>query len=85
MDLRAKIVKEKEDEAVVSHNTRLGLGLFAVYAAIYGGFMLMSAFAPQFMSRPVMGGVNVAVTYGFGLIVAAIVLALVYGALSRKS
>lgn len=85
MDLRAKVVKEKEDEAVVSYNTRMGLGLFAVYTVIYGGFMLMSAFAPQFMSTPVLGGVNVAVTYGFGLIAAAIILALIYVALCRKA
>ena len=85
MDHRSPVGKEKESAAVVAHNTRTGLALFAVYSVIYGGFMLLSAFAPQLMSQPFLGGVNLAVVYGFALIVAAIVLALVYVKLCRKS
>ncbi len=85
MDLNAKIVKEKEDAAVVAHNTRIGVVLFAVYTAIYGGFMLLSAFALERMRSPFLGGVNLAVIYGFGLIAAAITLALIYVKLCWKS
>jgi uncharacterized membrane protein (DUF485 family) len=85
MDLRSPVVKEKEDAAVVSYNTRLGLMLFAVYTAVYGGFMLLSAFEPQLMSRPFLGGVNLAIIYGFALIASAIILALAYLKLCRKS
>jgi uncharacterized membrane protein (DUF485 family) len=85
MDLRSPVVKEKEDAAVVAHNARIGLVLFAAYTAIYGGFMLLSAFEPQLMSKPFLGGVNLAVVYGFALIAAAIVVALVYLKLCRKS
>jgi uncharacterized membrane protein (DUF485 family) len=85
MDLRSPVVKEKEDAAVIAHNTRVGLILFAVYTVFYGGFMLLSAFGPQLMSMPTSGGVNLAVMYGFALIAAAIVLALVYVKLCRKS
>jgi uncharacterized membrane protein (DUF485 family) len=59
--------------------TRLGLTLFAVYLALYTGFVLLAAFAPELMEVAPLAGVNVAIWYGFGLIVAAIVLALVYG------
>lgn len=60
-------------------NTRLGLILFAVYTVFYGGFVLLSAFAPGSMEATPLAGVNLAVLYGFGLIIGAFVLALVYG------
>ena len=60
-------------------STRLGLLLFAVYLVLYGGFVLLAAFSPQAMEATPLAGVNLAIWYGFGLIVAAIVLALIYG------
>jgi uncharacterized membrane protein (DUF485 family) len=64
---------------MANRNTRLGLVLFAVYLLLYGGFVLLAAFAPDLMERAPLAGVNLAIWYGFGLIVAAILLALVYG------
>ncbi len=69
---------EQEDARTVAHNTRIGLWLFMVYVACYGGYMVLSAFRPEWMKREVLAGVNLAVVYGFGLIVAALALALVY-------
>jgi uncharacterized membrane protein (DUF485 family) len=60
-------------------NRRLGLALFAVYLLLYGGFVLLAAFAPDSMETTPVAGVNLAIWYGFGLIAAAFVLALVYG------
>ena len=62
-----------------SRNTRLGLILFAVYLAFYGGFVLLAAFRPMRLAVLPFAGVNLAIWYGFGLIVAAFVLALIYG------
>ncbi len=64
--------------------TRIGLSLFAVYLAVYGGFVLLAAFSPETMEVTPLAGVNLAIWYGFGLIVAAILLALVYGWACRK-
>jgi uncharacterized membrane protein (DUF485 family) len=60
-------------------NSRIGLVLFAVYLLLYGGFVYLAAFSPQTMEATPVAGVNLAVWYGFGLIGAAIVLALIYG------
>ena len=84
MDFKSVVTEEKEDTAVVSHNARAGVLLFLVYTTIYGGFMLLSAFAPRWMSEPFLGGVNLAVAYGFGLIAAAMVLAVLYVKVCRK-
>jgi len=61
-------------------NARLGIGLFFIYLAIYAGFVLLSAFDPDVMAKPMdlFGGLNVAIGYGMGLILAAFVLAAVY-------
>jgi uncharacterized membrane protein (DUF485 family) len=59
---------------------RLGLIMFAVYAAVYAGFVLINLVRPALMGRMALGGLNLAVVYGFGLIVFALLLALVYNA-----
>ena len=82
---KAPGAREQEDAGVVAHNTRMGVILFVVYVAFYGGFMALSAFWPEVMSQPFLGGVNLAVVYGFALIVAALVLALIYMKVCRKS
>jgi uncharacterized membrane protein (DUF485 family) len=64
-------------------NARIGLILFFVYLAFYVGFVLLAAFAPTTMERIPFAGVNLAIWYGFGLIIAAFVLALLYGWLCR--
>lgn len=85
LDFKPPVAKEQEDAAVVAHNTRIGVVLFSIYVTFYGGFMALSAFRPDLMSRPFAGGANLAVVYGFALIVAALVLALLYMRLCRKS
>jgi uncharacterized membrane protein (DUF485 family) len=59
--------------------SRLGLSLFAVYLLLYGGFVLLNTFAPATMEFTPWAGINLAVLYGLGLILAAVVLALIYG------
>ena len=62
-----------------ARNARIGFMLFGVYLLLYGGFVLLNAFAPETMEAMPIEGVNLAIIYGFGLIVAALVLALIYG------
>ena len=62
---------------------RLGLIMFAVYLAIYLAFILVAVLKPKIMSIDV-GSLNLAIVYGFGLIIFAIVLALVYNSLCSR-
>ena len=69
----------------MSRNARLGLVLFFIYLALYGGFVFLTAFAPpetMEWTPPGGGGINLAILYGFGLIIAALLMALLYGALA---
>ena len=65
-------------------NARIGLRFFFAYLVLYAGFVLLNAFAAHWMERT-LGGVNVAILYGFGLIAAAIVLAMIYGMVCDSS
>ena len=64
-----------------SRNSRIGLVLFLFYLLLYGDFVLRNAFAPETMEEASFAGMNVAIVYGFGLIIVAFVLALFYGLL----
>ena len=45
--------------------------------------MYLSAFEPQVMAKAPFGGTNLAILYGIGLIIAALLLALIYMVLCR--
>ena len=64
-----------------NRNARIGLVLFAAYLVLYGGFVFINAFAPGMMESTPVAGVNLAILYGFGLIIAAFVMAMIYGVL----
>ena len=67
-----------------SHNARIGLVLFAIYLILYGGFVFLNAFAAEMMEITPLAGVNLAILYGFGLILAALVMACIYGWISKS-
>ncbi|QDT65280.1 DUF485 domain-containing protein [Calycomorphotria hydatis] len=60
-------------------NQRIGLSLFFCYLFLYGGFVFLAAFFPEVMDRMAFKGLNVAIVYGFVLIIAALIAALIYG------
>jgi uncharacterized membrane protein (DUF485 family) len=66
-----------------SRNARIGMFLFVIYLALYGGFVFLNAFRADIMEMTPIAGVNLAILYGFALIVAAFVMALLYGFLCR--
>ena len=66
----------------IARNARYGLWLFFVYVAFYAGFVAISAFKFDAL-RTEVGGVNLAIAYGMGLILLAFLLALVYMGMTR--
>jgi uncharacterized membrane protein (DUF485 family) len=82
LDHGANRPDESERPELTARNTKYGLILFTVYLAIYSAFVLTNAFAPELMERSI-AGVTWAILSGFGLILAAFVLALIYGWLCR--
>src|SRR4051812_12075069 len=70
---------------LTGRHARTGLWLFAIYVLLYGAFVALNAFNPALMATPWLGGVNLAIGYGVGLIAGAIVVALIYMILCSKA
>lgn len=58
--------------------TRLGIILFFAYAAIYAIFVYIGLVHTELLGAKAIGNVNLAVVYGIGLILLAMVMGLVY-------
>ena len=68
--------KWKEDKSE-GYKAKLGFVMIAVFAIVYAIFILICVISPKTMANNV-GSLNVAVAYGFGIIVLAIIQALIY-------
>lgn len=68
----------------VAYKTRLGIIMFVIYSLIYIGFVAINVVKPSLMAIPVILGLNLAVVYGVGLIVFALILALIYNHLCTR-
>jgi uncharacterized membrane protein (DUF485 family) len=66
-----------------TRNARIGIVLFGIYVLLYGGFVMLNAYSPDSMAITPVAGINLAILYGFALIVAALILALLYGWLCK--
>jgi uncharacterized membrane protein (DUF485 family) len=60
------------------YKARLGIWMFALYTVFYAGFVAINLLSPPTMATIVVAGLNLATVYGMGLIVLAIVQALIY-------
>ena len=67
-----------EEDHAMAYKTRLGVQMFFIYALVYAGFVLINIIKPVLMEKQIMFGLNLAVVYGFGLIILSLVMALIY-------
>ena len=65
-------------DKAASRKTKLGVKLFLVYTFVYGIFVALGVINYEALGKIVLGKLNLAIVYGFGLILFAIILGLVY-------
>lgn len=70
--------EEEEKETLTKRKSVLGIRLFFVYLICYAGFVAIGVFQYELLSIQVLGGLNLALAYGIGLIVFAVILGVVY-------
>jgi uncharacterized membrane protein (DUF485 family) len=75
--LHGEAVKLEKDEAA-SIKSKVGLVLFGIYSLIYAGFVFINTLTPKTMGTKIIFGLNLAVVYGFGLIILAIIMGVLY-------
>jgi len=68
----------EEKESLTKRKSSLGIRLFFIYLICYAGFVAIGVFQYELLAIPVVGGLNLALAYGIGLIVFAVVLGVVY-------
>ena len=72
-----------EDKAI-AYKARTGVYLFIIYVLVYIGFIAINVVSPKIMETKVFAGQNLAVVYGFFLIILAFVMGLIYDSLCTK-
>jgi len=70
--------KNTGKDHAISYKMRLGVFMFIPYAIVYTGFVAINLIKPTLMEAIIIFGLNLAVVYGFGLILFALILALIY-------
>ena len=76
----SKIGNDKAAEKKAS----LGVKMFIVYTLVYSGFVIIGLTKPELMGLELIGGQNIAIIYGFGLIILAIVMGFIYNYFCTK-
>jgi uncharacterized membrane protein (DUF485 family) len=66
------------------YKARLGIWMFAFYTVFYAAFVAINLISPSAMATIVVAGLNLATVFGMGLIVLAIVQALIYHVMCRR-
>ena len=74
-----------ESEHVIRRQQRIGVILLTIFSAAYGGFIGLATFAYQWFAETKVGGIPLTVCYGVGLVLFSLIVAMLYGLLSRQS
>jgi hypothetical protein len=62
----------------------LGMRMFVLYALFYASFVAINLLDPLAMGKIVFMGLNLAMVYGFTLIIVALIEALIYHVMCRR-
>lgn len=81
----AGIEDGRRDMAETVGAPRLGMVLTAILMVVYFGFIILGAFAPSVLAKPVLQGgtVTIAFVYGLSVIALGVVLTGIYVAISN--
>jgi len=82
--LHQPVQTEEGADLALDYRTRIGVLFFLLYALVYVIFVVINLVSPLLMESVVLFGMNLAVTYGIGLIIFAILLALIYNRMCAK-
>lgn len=71
-------------DKAAAKKAKLGVIMFFVYTAVYAGFVLIGLMKPELMGIELIAEQNIAIIYGFGLIVLAIIMGFIYNYFCTK-
>jgi uncharacterized membrane protein (DUF485 family) len=65
-------------DKAAAKKAKLGVIMFICYTLVYAGFVFIGLTKPEWMGLELIGGQNIAIIYGFGLIILAIIMGFIY-------
>lgn len=65
-------------DKAAARKAKLGVKMFLFYTLVYAGFVIIGLTKPELMGAELIGGQNIAIVYGFGLIILAIIMGFIY-------
>lgn len=71
-------------DPAAAYKSRLGVWMFVLYCLFYVSFVAVNLAKPTSMESIVFAGLNLATVFGFGLIIIALIQALVYDQMCRQ-
>jgi uncharacterized membrane protein (DUF485 family) len=82
--MNQNIPPESEADFASEKKSRLGLVFFFIYFFFYAGFVAIGVLNYELLAIEVVWGINLAIFYGIGLIVFAVLLGIVYNFLCSR-
>ena len=74
---------EHEEIHVIAKRQRIGVILLLFFTLAYASFIGLCTFAYEWITQTKIAGIPLTVAYGVGLILLSLVIAILYGLLSR--
>ena len=75
---------EPELDYASDKKAKLGIQFFFIYLILYAGFVAIGVLNYELLAYEVFRGLNLAIFYGFGLILFAVLLGILYNYLCSK-
>ena len=82
--MHQNILTEPEVDNASEKKAKLGIKFFFLYLFFYAGFVAIGVLNYELLANEVFRGINLAVFYGIGLIVFAVLLGMVYNFLCSR-
>lgn len=82
--MQQNVLIETERDPASARKARLGIIFFFIYFIFYAGFVAIGVLNYELMAINVFNGINLAVFYGVGLIVFAVLLGILYNYLCTR-
>lgn len=75
---------EQKEDFASEKKAKLGIQFFFIYFFFYAGFVAIGVLNYELLAYEVFKGLNLAIFYGFGLIVFAVLLGILYNFLCSR-
>ena len=75
---------EPESDLASEKKAKLGIKFFFLYLFFYAGFVAIGVLNYELLAYEVIGGINLAIFYGIGLILFAVLLGILYNFLCSR-